>query len=114
MCFVDLEPCEIWNEKHRTARKEHSCSCCDRTIRIGEVYLVHFDVFEGQTTSEKCCAECESDRDIFANEHEGTLCSPGWLQNMIRDCIGEDPESKDVWLPMLERIKNRGAKCSAS
>ena len=58
MCDLDLEPCEIWNEKKRKAQKSHECDCCGRMIRPGEIYLVHFSVYDGDTTSEKVCAEC--------------------------------------------------------
>lgn len=107
MCFVDLEPCQLWDERHRKARKPHRCSCCRREIRAGETYLIHFSVFEGMATTEKCCPECEADREIFAKAHDGTLCSPGWLVTMIGDCMSEEPESRAVWEPMLARIRAR-------
>lgn len=107
MCFVDLEPCEVWEERHRKARKVHRCSCCGRAISPGERYLVHFSVFQGDPTSEKCCAACEADRQKFADAHGGTLCTPGWLPNMLRSCIGEDPDSEETWAPMLKSIRSR-------
>jgi hypothetical protein len=107
MCYIDLEPCTIWNETHHKARKEHTCSCCGRTIRVGECYMTHFSIFEGETTSEKCCNDCEEDRQVFADAHEGTLCSPGWLENLLRDCISDGDDDTDPWKLMLGRIKSR-------
>ncbi len=104
MCMIDLEPAEVWRETNRTARKEHRCSCCQRGIYPGERYMVHFSVFEGSATSEKCCGQCESDRADFANAHDGTLCTPGFLVEMLSECISEEPESKETWQPMLDRM----------
>lgn len=106
MCFVDLDPCEVWQERDRKARKEHKCSCCHRTIKPGEMYLVHFSVFEGNPESQKCCKECEADRAEFAKAHDGTLCTPHHLPEMVRSCIGEGDDDA-AWEAMLKRIENR-------
>lgn len=107
MCYIDYEPCTVWNETHHKARKEHICSCCGRTIRIGEIYMTHFSVFEGDVTSQKCCAECEKDRQEFADAHEGTLCTPGSLVGDLKDCIYDGGDDTDPWKLMSDRIKNR-------
>jgi hypothetical protein len=105
MCYVDLEPCEVWEERHRKARRQHRCSCCRRAIQPGEQYLVHFSVFEGNAETQKCCAECERDRQTFADAHGGTLCQPSFLPEMLGNCIGDEPESEADWRPMLDRIR---------
>lgn len=103
MCFVDLDPCEVWQETNRKARKEHKCSCCCRTIKVGEQYLVHFSVFEGNSLSDKCCDQCEGDRAEFALVHDGVLCTPHALPDMVRSCIGEGGDDT-AWEAMLARI----------
>lgn len=107
MCFVALEPCKVWQETERKARKSHECSCCHGTIKAGAMYLVHFSVFDGTATSEKMCGPCEADRKEFADAHESLLCSPGWLRRMVRDCMGEGDDD-EKWRAMLDRIKARG------
>ncbi len=52
MCSIDLDPCEVWREEERKARKEHRCACCNRVIKPGTKYLSHFSVFEGSPTTE--------------------------------------------------------------
>jgi hypothetical protein len=105
VCDISLEQCELWSETKRKARKEHQCSCCRRVIRPGEEYLVHFSVLQGDPNSAKCCAECVRDRLTFADAHGGTLCTPGYLPHMLRECISEEPETADQWGPMLERMR---------
>jgi hypothetical protein len=105
MCVIDLEPCAVWRETRRKARKEHRCSCCLRTIRAGEGYLAHFSVYDGDATSEKCCVDCERDRKAFAVAHDGMLCTPGNLAWMLVDCIGDEPETEARWGPLLTRIE---------
>lgn len=109
MCYIDLEPCEVWNEAARKARKEHKCACCERTIRKGETYLVHFSVFEGDATSEKMCDECDTDRVTFGDNHGGVRGSPGYFKVMLADCIAEDGEER--WKEMMDSIKARKHQC---
>ncbi len=48
MCEIDFDgTCSVWRENTRKARKEHRCSCCGGTIRVGKTYLDHFSVYEG-------------------------------------------------------------------
>ena len=106
MCYVDLEPCELFEEKIVKAKKQHKCSCCFGKINVDENYLRHFSVFEGEKTFNKACMLCYNDRDKFAQEHDGMLCAPEWFENLLRDCIVEDTESEKVWKPILDRIVN--------
>ncbi len=109
MCYIgDLEPCSVWDEKQVKARRPHHCSCCKREITVGEIYLRHFNVFEGDASHEKLCMECEKDRDEFGKAHDGMLPMPGGLKAMLHECIGEEPEESDVWRAMIARIKARG------
>ncbi len=108
MCMIDDgETCEIWKENDRKARKRHKCNCCCRQIMPGEMYLVHFSVFEGSACSEKMCQECEKDRDAFCQAHGGMLWQPGDLANRIVECISEGDEDSKQWQPMLDRIKGQ-------
>jgi hypothetical protein len=108
MCFIDLEPCKVWEERDRKARKEHECTECRRIIRIGEVYTVHFSVFDGNATTGKLCGDCYKDREEFAAEHDGMRCAPGWIAEMAQKCIGEgDDESDAKWRSLIARIESR-------
>lgn len=118
MCYVDLDPAEVWVEKHRKARafknkrkhKPHKCSCCGRVIKPGETYLKHFSVFEGRATHEKACAECEADRAEFAKAHDGMMGSPAYLNDLLDECIGDSIDDEDIvqWEQMKQRIWDRG------
>lgn len=104
MCDIDDgERCSVWMETQRRARKDHRCDACDGLIGAGEVYLVHFSVYEDHPTSEKMCVECEVDRKEFADAHNGMLYPPGGLQELLESCINEgtisDDEGQTVLLP---------------
>lgn len=105
MCYVDLEPCEVWNERQRKARKSHRCECCRGTIAAGEMYFAHFSVFEGDATNAKMCLRCNTDRDLFAAAHDGKLPTPGGFYAMLRECISENDPDDDRWRPMADRIR---------
>ena len=106
MCSFDLDPCEVWREEERKARKEHRCACCGATIKHGTKYLSHFSVFEGDPTTEALCLPCKRDRKKFVDAH-GQYMTPGSFDTMLNDCIYDgDPESKR-WQVMQERIRAR-------
>jgi hypothetical protein len=109
MCYIDLDPCTVWRESERKARKAHRCSCCCRTIEVGEKYIVHFSIFEGDKLSNKCCYECNGDRMTFATAHEGNLPTPDFFPQMLAECISEGDDDEDDpaarWQPMLDRIE---------
>lgn len=110
MCFVDLEPCEVWDERDRKARKEHKCSACGGKITVGSLYVVHFNVFEGEAKSDKMCKPCEAARREFAKDHDGMLCMPRELINMIRECIGEEGGEEFAnprWIELIAEMNAR-------
>lgn len=117
MCAIDLEPCAVWREKLRTARRDYRCACCGGPIRAGERYLDHFSVFEGNATSERMCNACDRDADVFAAAHDGMRCTPNYLPTMLRECIdgvvgpleGDDAQ----WAAMLEAMRARAAAPAA-
>lgn len=107
MCYIDLEPCSTWTETKRTARKEHRCSCCHKTITPGEEYYVHFSVFEGKATTGKICLACFADRAAFGAAHDGMISDPGYFWVMLLDCIADGDPDDSRWLPMRDRIKRQ-------
>jgi len=117
MCSIDLEPCDLWVETERRARKPHRCSCCGGVIAAGARYTVHFSKFEGAMTSQKMCAPCREAREEFAEAHFGAgfagdayIPQPGYLPQALAECIADgDEESERQWKPMLTAIRARGA-----
>src|SRR5258706_14864271 len=108
MCSLDYEPCEVWDEYQRVARKPHRCSSCRRVIYVGEKYLVHFSVYEGDWSSEKMCGLCDEIRGEFSYAHEGMIPLPSSLASTLSQCIVEgDDESETRWKPLLSEILDR-------
>lgn len=59
MCNTDYDPPELYEEVVvRSARKEHRCSECGRTIETGESYLYVFGVWQGSPNQYKVCRHC--------------------------------------------------------
>ena len=109
MCELDLEPCEVWNQTERTARKPHRCDCCRRPIGQGQRYVNTFWKFEGEVGTAKACADCQVDIKAFAAAHGGSQFMPDYFVDVLKECIWDgDPESESVWKPMLERVRRPG------
>ncbi len=112
MCTIEVHGyCKVWEETRRKARKSHVCDSCYGPINKGDIYLRHFNVFEGTATSEKCCIACADDREIFYKAHGGVMFQPSMFQHSIYECIGEDAEYGEddelipsEWQPMLDRL----------
>ena len=60
----DGEP-DAFTEKIRTARKEHRCGECYRTIMPGEKYEYVSGIWEGRPDNYKTCMDCLSLRETF-------------------------------------------------
>lgn len=100
----------MWSETERRARKAHRCTSCMGAIQPGTRYTVHFSKYDGETTSEKLCAQCRDSRQDFADAHGGMLPLPSYFPTLLRECIAEgDEESERRWKPMLEALTLRGA-----
>lgn len=117
MCYIDLEPADLWVEEKGVAKRDHRrpCSCCRRPILKGDVYWTHFSKCDGSVTSEKMCADCHADRDEFGKAHGGMVSTPSFFRQMLADCIHENETEEDDggetdWRPMLERIQARRPK----
>ncbi len=113
VCTIDVDGyATIWNETTHKARKPHRCSCCLRSIAIGEVYLSHFCVFEGEASKGKLCHECEKDRAEFASAHEGITCAPSNFLIELQNCVSNkyeddaDDEQTKLWRAMIARIQS--------
>ena len=111
----DSEPCTIWRENRHKARKVHKCDSCYRQIMPGQEYLYHFNVFDGDATTEHICAECANNRQEFADEHGGYLVPATQLSYYLQECISDEPESAERWQPMIDRIKasREAARCDS-
>lgn len=86
MCSIDLEPCDLWRETPRIARKPHRCSACGAAIHPGTAYLDHFSLFEGVSSSESACFTCWLAREEFADAH-GQRFPPSALADLLADCL---------------------------
>ena len=109
MCAIDLEPCEVWRETPRMARKDHVCSCCGADIKPGSTYTDHFSIFERAASQAKLCEPCRADRDAFAEAHGGMKPHPSCFVETLEDCIQDgDDDSEARWKPMLTNVQGRG------
>lgn len=73
MCAIDdLEPWDVYGDSRPTARKEHGCIECDRTIRKGEKYFRAEGCIDGTWLTYKLCQHCDSLSGFMM-----TLCN-GW------------------------------------
>lgn len=108
MCVIDYEPCEVWRETPRKARKEHRCSACGGRIAAREGYTDYFSVFEGEINRGKACATCQTVVMEFAAAHEGMRPTPDSLVFILEECIADgDKEDKRRWTPVLAEMQTR-------
>lgn len=105
MCDIDLEPCTVWRETPRKARKERECGCCGTPIRPGDPYLSHFSIYDGEATSDSVCFACWWIRESFAQSH-GQSMQPDALEETLRSCIDEDGRESD-WRPEMASLLKR-------
>ncbi len=63
-CDIDCGP-EVCSAKTRTARKEHECGECHRTIEVGESYEYTWGIWDGEQEVYKTCSGCKSVRSLF-------------------------------------------------
>lgn len=107
MCsFGELDPCTVWRETARRARKPHQCDGCGIVIQSSEAYVSHFDIFDGVASSQAMCFGCWWSREAFAEAHEQNF-APDFLWEALQECIGENNDPRDVWRPHFAAIKRR-------
>ena len=58
----------VYSCKMQTARKEHTCCECHRTIKIGERYQMFKGIWEGKADRFKTCKQCADLRDDLAKD----------------------------------------------
>lgn len=110
MCSIDLDPCDVWSETWRRARKDHACSCCGGAIASGERYVAHFSKFEEYIDTAKLCSPCHEAREEFANAHDAGSPQPGYFRELLTSCISDGDEESDAkWKPMLDAMDARRA-----
>lgn len=112
MCDApELEPCTLFEERTRRARKPHVCTICRNAILPKEEYKVHFSVFEGEVYSAKVCDACQRDREAFNREHGfEAYVQPAAFEGVVQECTYEGDEEKARWQPILDRIRARRVK----
>lgn len=107
MCrFGDLDPCEVWRETPRIARKTHVCDGCYAIIQPHEAYVSHFNVFEGEASHEAMCFGCWVSREEFADAHDQNF-APSNLWTFLQECIGENDDPLDEWRSHFAGMKHR-------
>jgi hypothetical protein len=82
--------------KMRTARVEHRCGQCGRTISVGERHHYWSFVYDGSWSSERTCAQCDQfQRALFAEgvrdvDMDGFEVQP-YLPDLTQGDVAEDP-----------------------
>jgi len=63
------EPCDLWQESWRKARKQHKCCECGETIQPGQRYQYIFIIFEGDPDYKKRCEFCANEVTRFLQDN---------------------------------------------
>src|SRR5271167_536136 len=58
--YGDGEPCAVYEEELRKARKEHRCHACSEPITPGRTYHRTFLIFEGDPRVTVRCERCQA------------------------------------------------------
>jgi hypothetical protein len=64
-CSCDYEAPEFYARHERTARKEHRCCECGKTITPGDAYTVAAGKWEGYFDTFKTCERCSGLQDAM-------------------------------------------------
>ncbi len=110
MCYIDLDPCEVWDETVvKAARKLHRCHCCGGPILPSKPYVKHFFIIDGQATFEKMCMTCDRMSKRFQDDH-GQRSNPSFMPELLADCISEDDDGSKKWLLETLNMNRRRAR----
>jgi len=60
-CYCEGDPCDVWKETRRKARKQHTCCECRDTIEPGDEYVHISSCFDGSWSNNKLCEFCDHD-----------------------------------------------------
>ena len=85
-CYCDYEQPTVYRKAVHTARKEHRCYECRRTIQPGERYESVFAVWEGKGQVAPTCQHCLDLRD-FVLAHVPCSC---WTHGNMREDVLND------------------------
>lgn len=97
MCMVEeAEPIVVLTNTMRTARKEHTCTECDRTITKGERYEYVHGIADGGRMTSKVCTHCIAARQ-WLQYNCGGYCYFGVLED-LREHWDDEPETRSIWL----------------
>lgn len=85
MCMIEDSDGTVTSlhDCNHTARKEHKCTECCRTIERGEVYKNERYVWDGSAHTQKTCAHCQVVRAWL------TATCGGWVYGGLREDIAE-------------------------
>lgn len=97
MCDCDLPAAH--SEYFPTARKEHKCCECQRTIKPGERYQLYSGVWEGAGMSFKTCRECHAIREAIKDGLSQGDCGPCFTQ--LGDAIADSGMTREQWLAAI-------------
>lgn len=89
MCLIeDAEGhTHMFNNQHRTARKDHKCGECWRTINKGEKYYATSGVGEDGFFSTKTCSHCKIAQEWLTKQCRG-FCY-GMVEEDIREHLSD-------------------------
>lgn len=111
MCYIDLDPCEVWKVTEvQKCRKRHVCQGCYTQIPVGSHYWKIFTIYDGHASEEKECDSCHAIFEEFAAEDGHTRSVPSYMAELIGECVYEDVDDpKNLrYLKMLEEMSARG------
>ncbi len=109
MCDLDGdETCDVFINIWRKARLPHVCVACRDVIAPGSRYMRHFQVFDGDTMTQKVCEGCAVAHEAFAAAHS-FVPPPGEIRHTLRDCIDNSSSAADAmqWETLLKPIDIR-------
>lgn len=66
MCDEAEEYFSVYKERRVRARKRHVCCACKEVVRVRDVYVCTFTVFEGEAETYKHCLRCHAMLDAIA------------------------------------------------
>lgn len=100
MCFIADGIADIYRTKPTIARKNHRCNECGRTVKPGEQYLYHFQVYEGEALTRRVCRGCAYVRQLIHDAAISAGCAEheSWpLFGNLYDDIQDYPELARLW-----------------
>lgn len=83
---------DFYTLKYPVAKKEHKCSLCGGTIKIGEQYKRYSGKYEGDMFDHKYCADCERCLNYYLDVSKENEYSEDWISDTLQedfchDCI---------------------------